>query len=101
MKKTKINKSVLFKMAWNCKKAGAYETFGAALKAAWQVMKEAAAEIRVKDWFFRKNFSANERYAISVSYSSSVERETEKAVLVRWSTKFGAITRWVPKSCLV
>lgn len=96
----KINKSVLFKMAWNLKKAGARETFAAALKAAWQIMKEAAAEIRVKDWFLHKNFSSSERYAISISHSSSIERETEKAVLVRWATKFGAITRWIPKSCL-
>lgn len=96
----KINKSVLFKLAWNLKKTGVYNTFSESLKAAWVSMKEAASKIRVKSWFMQKNFTQNERYAIDCARSSSVQKETEKAVLVKWSTKFGSIDRWIPKSCL-
>ena len=55
--------------------------------------------IYVKEWFIDKNFNQNERYGISVADSCSVEKETEKAVLVKWETEYGNITRWIPKSC--
>ena len=57
--------------------------------------------IYVKEWFINKNFNQNERYGISVADRSYIERETWKAVLVRWETEFGNITSWVPKSCLL
>lgn len=53
----------------------------------------------VKSWFLSKNFTPNERIAISGEIASLV-RETEKAVQLRWNTENGAIVRWVPKSCL-
>lgn len=98
----KINKSVLFKMAWNLLRIGACNTFSEALRAAWRVMKggRLSEAVRVKSWFMNKNFTQNERYAISCSDDPTVTRETEKAVLLKWVSKFGTITRWVPKSCL-
>ena len=57
--------------------------------------------VYVKEWFINKNFNQNERYGISVADRSYIERETEKAVLVRWETEFGNITSWIPKSCLL
>lgn len=57
-------------------------------------------KMMVKEWFMNKNFTQNESYAVSVAHNSSVERETEKAVLIKWYTKYGNITKWVPKSCL-
>lgn len=53
----------------------------------------------IKDWFLRKNFSQNERYAIQCADEMKIERETEKAILVKWNTEWGFIKRWVPKSC--
>ena len=55
---------------------------------------------RVKNWFMVKNFTSSERVAIMSSDEMIIEKETEKAVLGKWNTKFGAITKWIPKSCL-
>lgn len=54
----------------------------------------------VKNWFLTKNFNANERIAISET-EPTVERETEKAMLLKWNTEYGIITSWIPKSCIV
>ena len=53
----------------------------------------------VKTWFVNKEFSQQERYAIS-TVDPIVVKETEKAVFLKWPTKFGVIKKWVPKSCL-
>lgn len=54
----------------------------------------------IPEWILEKNLSNEERYAVSCSYSSWVERETEKAILVYWATDFGRVSCWVPKSVL-
>lgn len=56
--------------------------------------------MKIKECFLEKEFTQNERYAISVAYNQIIERETEKAYLIKWDTKFGIVTRWVPKSCV-
>lgn len=53
----------------------------------------------IKTWFLNKNFDANERIAIA-GVEPTVERETEKAKLLKWNTEYGVITNWVPKSCI-
>ena len=53
----------------------------------------------IKSWFLMKNFDANERIAISMT-EPTVERETEKAMLLKWNTEFGIIKSWIPKSCI-
>ncbi|GHV37334.1 hypothetical protein FACS18949_17560 [Clostridia bacterium] len=57
--------------------------------------------ITIKTWFLVKEFNENERYAISVCDSETIVRETEKAILVKWVTEFGTITRWIPRSALM
>ena len=51
-------------------------------------------------WFVEKNFTQNEKYILDICYNEVVIRETEKAILLRWDSKFGSIKRWVPKSLL-
>lgn len=55
--------------------------------------------IVIKAWFVKKEFSQSERYAMETS-SADIERETEKAYLLKWNTKFGILKKWVPKSCV-
>lgn len=57
-------------------------------------------EFKVKKWFLMQKFTQGERYAISVADDCFSLRETEKAVLLKWITKFGNIESWIPKSCL-
>lgn len=54
--------------------------------------------IRIKEWFMDKNFTDNQKYAISIARDIVVEKETEKAILVIWFTDFGRIKSWIPKS---
>lgn len=56
-------------------------------------------DIHIKEWFLTKNFNENERYAISVS-EISVKKESEKAVYVYFTSDYGTIKSWIPKSCL-
>lgn len=56
--------------------------------------------MRIKEWFLIKNFNDNERYAMSVS-DITIERETEKAYLLKFESDFGTVTKWIPKSCIV
>lgn len=56
--------------------------------------------MRIKEWFLIKNFNDNERYAMSVS-DITIERETEKAYLLKFESDFGSITKWIPKSCIM
>src|SRR5690606_20031278 len=60
-----------------------------------------ANEITIKSWFYNKEFSSEEQYAISCGAELSIERETAKVILGKWVTKFGSFTKWLPKSVLV
>lgn len=92
----KYNKTEIMRNAWTiCRSANC--TMSEALRRSWAAAK--APKFSVKFWFLSKEFSANERIAIS-GVAPSVARETEKAVFLRWNTSYGVITRWVPKSCL-
>src|SRR5690625_3068838 len=56
----------------------------------------------VPTWIIRKNLDQNEQYAvINECEGMSVVRETEKAQLVEYTTNYGKITMWTPKSVLV
>lgn len=57
--------------------------------------------MKVAEWFLQKEFTQNERLAISVADEQIIERETEKAYLVKWDTKYGTVTHWVPKKCMI
>lgn len=61
---------------------------------------KAQKSLAVKSWYMEKEFTQSERYAISTADAPVIESETEKAVLLKWSTDFGTITKWVPRSCL-
>ena len=54
--------------------------------------------IYVESWFIAKNFNQQQQYAISRAESVEVIAETEKAVKIAWTTKYGTIKSWVPKS---
>ena len=54
--------------------------------------------IYVESWFIAKNFNQQQQYAISRAERIEVIGETEKAVKIAWTTKYGTITSWVPKS---
>lgn len=54
--------------------------------------------IYVESWFIAKNFNQQQQYAISRAESVEVIAETEKAVRIAWTTKYGTIKSWVPKS---
>ena len=51
------------------------------------------------NWFMMKNFDTNERIAMN-GVEPTVEKETEKAMLLKWNTEYGAITSWIPKSVI-
>lgn len=57
-------------------------------------------KMRIKEWFLSKNFNDNERYVISVS-DITIEKESEKAVYIKFESNFGIIKRWIPKSCIM
>ena len=55
--------------------------------------------IKIKVWFITKNFSQSEKY-IMQSGDSEIQKETEKAMLIKWTSDNGSFTKWVPKSCI-
>lgn len=57
-------------------------------------------DVGISDWFLRKNFSSNEKYAISVARKVVVKGRTEKAVKLQFMTEFGNIVSWFPKSVI-
>lgn len=57
--------------------------------------------VGIQKWFMIKSFTQGERYAIQVADALEIKKETEKALLLQWSTEFGKITRWIPKSVCV
>lgn len=88
--------------AWALFKAnGIVKTAETVAKAAATVVAAGArevAEVVVKSWFLNKNYSQNERYAISTANRTFIEKETEKAVFVKFDTDHGTIKGWFPKS---
>lgn len=115
----KYNLSKIMKAAWamytgKCGWTKAYSmSFSEALKLAWRQAKNGcfdepkkeapkAGSVDVKingiaAWFLNKNFTANQRYAISVSDIAAV-KETAKAYFIEAVSDFGTIKTWVPKS---
>ncbi|MDR1853469.1 MAG: hypothetical protein LBR05_00990 [Azoarcus sp.] len=63
--------------------------------------------ITIKDWFLSKKLremTEGEAYAVRLAVAGqelSIKKETEKAVLIRAASDFGAVTFWCPKSCIV
>lgn len=110
MKKKTMTMKVLFKNAWTLARKGAKqfggsvkEYFAKALEQAWRIKKEfenPESTLEIKQWFMNKNFTREEAMVAEMS-DRKVERETEKAVLIKFFGKYGTMTKWVPKSCLV
>ena len=69
------------------------------LKMLIYIRKEGMIKMKVKEWFIDKNFTQNEKYVIECG-ETSIEKETEKAYLLKWYSDYGFIIRWVPKSCI-
>ncbi|MCS4487174.1 hypothetical protein [Staphylococcus americanisciuri] len=98
-------KKQLFKHAWKLAKEGAEkfggtskEYFAEALKMAWAILKDYnRPEIEVPAWIVRKNVGNVHVVAKSVL---SVEKETEKALCIHATGKFGSFSFWTPKSVL-
>ena len=57
-------------------------------------------KIAIPYWFISKNLNRAQADAI-VGERMTVERETEKAVLVKWNTDYGFVTLWTPKSIII
>lgn len=55
--------------------------------------------MKIKEWFLYKEFDQNERLVMQYD-EMTIERETEKAYLLKWNSDFGYFTKWVPKSCI-
>ena len=51
----------------------------------------------IKSWFLIKNFTPDEKYVIEVS-DREILRETEKAVNIKFTSKYGNLFSWIPKS---
>lgn len=122
-----MNKSEIFKFAHNHVKflkrmhvKGTYrELLSKGLKRAYAVAKDAARKslealtvtsssmintiVEISDWIIKKNLTSNEATVV-INYADcagTVERETEKAVFVRFNSKMGVVKSWFPKSTLV
>lgn len=99
-----MNKSNLFKNAWEIARNGqkkfggkVKEYFSEALKMAHRGIVLAKPEIEIPEWIVRKNLG--NVYVVEMSVLS-VKRETEKALLIHASGKFGEFDFWTPKSVL-
>lgn len=55
--------------------------------------------MNIKSWFLIKNLSANQRYAYEIG-DKKIERETEKAALIKVTSEFGSFSFWCPKSVM-
>lgn len=113
MKTRKMSMSILMKNAWAAARNGAKKHGGSpkeyiseALKQAWKLKrqfegKEPGMEptIEIKVWFMNKNFTTEESFVAKRS-DREIIKETEKAVQIKFSSKYGTIVKWVPKSCL-
>ncbi|WP_145465227.1 hypothetical protein [Staphylococcus haemolyticus] len=97
-----MTKSQIFLNAWAIAKHAAKkfggsskEYFSEALKMAWKGLALREAEIEVPEWIVRKN--VGNVYVVEKSVLS-VSRETEKALLIKATGKFGEFSFWTPKS---
>lgn len=97
-----MTKSQIFKNAWAIAKHGANKFGGSskeyiadALKMAYRGLALKDAEIEIPAWIIRKNVGSV--YAVEKSVLS-VARETEKALMVKATGKFGEFSFWTPKS---
>ena len=52
----------------------------------------------IPEWYLSKKLDSNQLYATRVADDAWVAKETEKAFLVNWSTEYGKVSAWVPKS---
>ena len=53
--------------------------------------------MKIATWFINKNYSQNERYAMSIT-EPIIKKETEKAYFLVFNTEYGTIKGWFPKS---
>lgn len=97
-----MTKSQIFKNAWAIAKHGANKFGGSskeyiakALKMAYKGLVLKEAEIEVPEWIVRKNVG---NVMVVQKSVLSVKRETEKALLIQGSGKFGEFSFWTPKS---
>ena len=55
----------------------------------------------IPDWIVEKNLDQNQIYAVRAeSEDATAQRETEKAILAGWTTEYGKVSLWAPKSVL-
>lgn len=59
------------------------------------------ANAEIPAWLIKKNLTSAEQSAINYGAEKTIKRETEKAVLFQFTTDFGTIEMWAPKSVLV
>lgn len=52
----------------------------------------------IPEWLMAKNLNKSENQGAHMAYSIYAKRETAKAVLINFTTDFGNITMWAPKS---
>ena len=92
----KYDLKIVMKKAWELMKMNKGYLFSECLKEAWRAAKIKSNEI--KTWFISKNFTSDEQFIADCS-EKSIEKETQKACLVKFNSKYGVIRKWVPKSC--
>ncbi|WP_105980142.1 hypothetical protein [Staphylococcus simulans] len=97
-----MTKSQIFKNAWAIAKHGkkkfggkVKEYFAEALKMAYKGIVLANPEIEIPEWIVRKNVGNVHVVKKSIL---SVVRETEKALMIKATGKFGEFSFWTPKS---
>jgi type III secretion system FlhB-like substrate exporter len=59
-----------------------------------------AGEFILPKWFINKNLSQNQAYAVSVEGCGEAVKETEKAIDIEFTTDYGKVWLWCPKSIL-
>lgn len=109
----KMTMKTLMKNAWTLARQGAAKFGGKAIdyiaeamKKAWEIKRQfegtapGMGSLEIKAWFMNKNFTTEEKFVADNS-DRSIEKETAKAVLVKFTSKYGNLTKWVPKSCLI
>ena len=55
-------------------------------------------KLAVQKWFLQKQYSSSEVNAIFSSDYPTIEKESEKAYLLKFDTDFGIVKGWFPKS---
>jgi hypothetical protein len=59
-----------------------------------------AGEFVLPRWFINKNLSQSQAYAVSVEGCGKAVKETEKAIDIEFTTDYGKVWLWCPKSIL-